>query len=331
MDEIVLACQEAIESLKSSSKLSAFEIDQIKSEFLGKKSELTSRFKSLKDLPGSERQAAGQKLNQIRQALEAVIVNAHADLEKAKIDAELSIKIDPTMQARQKRQGSLHPLTLAYMELSQIFTSMGFDVVEGPEIETPYRNFFALNFPENHPAITMHDTFHLTEQDLLLRTHTSTVQVHAMAKHQPPLRIATPGKVYRCDHDATHSPMFNQVECLVIDEDCNFSQVKWLLVKLCEAYLGKALEYRFRPSFFPFTEPSAELDIRWNGKWLELAGCGMVHPNVLKEAKIDTQKYRGFAFGVGIDRLAMLKYGINDLRVLYENHVDFLKQFNESL
>ncbi|MDC3180877.1 phenylalanine--tRNA ligase subunit alpha [Gammaproteobacteria bacterium] len=331
MEEIVLACEQAIEGLKASEKLNDFEIDQLKSEYLGKKSELTSRFKSLKSVAPEERQAVGQLLNQVRQQLEELLQQAYKAVKQYEIDQALSVGVDVSIIARKTKKGSLHPLTLAYMEISEIFTSMGFDVVEGPEIETPYRNFFALNFPENHPAITMHDTFHLTEQELLLRTHTSTVQVHAMANHQPPLRIATPGKVYRCDHDATHSPMFNQVECLVIDEDCSFAQVKWLLLKLCEAYLGQSLEYRFRPSFFPFTEPSAELDIRWRGKWLEIAGCGMVHPNVLKEARIDTKKFKGFAFGVGIDRLAMLKYDISDLRVLYENHIDFLKQFGESV
>ena len=329
MDEIISACQHAIDELERQDQLTSFEVDQVKSKFLGKGSELTNRFKSLKSVPPEQRQQAGQALNLTRQQLESLISEAHLKIKHNLIQDELKESVDITATSRIAHKGSIHPLTLAYRELSDIFRSMGFEVVEGPEIETPYHNFTALNFPENHPAVTMHDTFHLTEQELLLRTHTSTVQVHAMRSLNPPFRIATPGKVYRCDHDATHSPTFNQIECMVIDKDCSFAQVKWLLLRVCEAYLGEELPYRFRPSFFPFTEPSAELDIQWKDSWLELAGCGMVHPNVLKEAGIDTSIYRGFAFGMGSDRLAMLKYGINDLRVLYENHIDFLQQFNK--
>lgn len=328
MDDIVLDCEKALDALFKSETLSRHDVDQIKSKFLGKGSALTLLYKDMRTLDPAAKQTTGQKLNQLRESLQALIDSAYQKVDDLQIQKQLSETVDVTAQGRDKPQGALHPLTHAYNDVKEIFASMGFDVVHGPEIEDKYHNFEALNFPADHPAITMHDTFYLSEDELLLRTHTSTVQIHAMREHKPPFRIATPGKVYRCDHDATHSPMFNQVECLVVDEDCSFAQVKWLLVKFCETYLGQSLEYRFRPSFFPFTEPSAELDIRWHDKWLELAGCGMVHPNVLKEAGIDTDKYRGFAFGVGIDRLAMLKYGIKDLRVLYENHIDFLEQFS---
>ncbi|UTC24113.1 phenylalanine--tRNA ligase subunit alpha [Candidatus Comchoanobacter bicostacola] len=331
MNNLLQLCQEEVDALHTAGNLTPHTIDQVKSKYLGKQSELSKQYQGMRDLAPDQRKDAGKQLNIVRQGLESIIKEAYILAEQTEINAELAQALDVTAKGRPLPEGSLHPLTHAYNEINKIFTQMGFSVVTGPEVEDAYHNFYALNFPENHPAITMHDTFHLTEEDRLLRTHTSTVQVHAMKKLQAPFRIATPGRVYRCDHDATHSPMFNQVECMVVSENCSFANVKWLLLKFCETYLGKELAYRFRPSFFPFTEPSAELDIKWGDQWMELAGCGMVHPNVLKEAGIDHNKYRGFAFGVGIDRLAMLKYNISDLRVLYENHVEFLKQFNASL
>lgn len=325
-DALVEQCQAEISKLEKTGMLNRHEVDQVKSKYLGKKSEIVNAYKNLGSLSGEQRKQDGQALNKIREGLNKVLQDAYLLADQKIIEDKIQTSVDVSAK-KGISKGSLHPLTLAYKELSSILEGMGFQVVSGPHIEDEYHNFKALNFPEDHPAITMHDTFYLKNVDRLLRTHTSTVQVHVLNSQKPPLRIATPGKVYRCDHDPTHSPMFNQIECLVVEKMCNFSQLKWLLVKVCEAYLGKEIEYRFRPSFFPFTEPSAELDIVWGDRWLELAGCGMVHPNVLKEAGIDAKEYRGFAFGIGIDRLAMLKYGINDLRLFYENHIEFLEQF----
>jgi phenylalanyl-tRNA synthetase alpha chain len=327
MDDTVKACQSALDSLEESGLLNYHEIDQVKSKYLGKSSAITKSYQSLGKLSPEEKKETGRRLNDIRSQLNQLMQDAYTLSDELAVKQALAKSVDITLRARPIEKGSLHPLTIAYREMIAILDGMGFEIADGPHIEDDYHNFTALNFPEDHPARTMHDTFYLKNTEKLLRTHTSTVQVHVLNKSSPPLRIATPGRVYRCDHDPTHSPMFNQLECLVVDEHCNFAQLKWLLLKFCEAYLGKPLDYRFRPSFFPFTEPSAELDIVWGDKWLELGGCGMVHPNVLKEAGIDEKQYRGFAFGVGIDRLAMMKYGINDLRILYENHLDFLEQF----
>lgn len=327
MDASLKACQLAIEDLESQGKLNRHEVDQIKSFYLGKKSDLMQAYQTLGKLSPEEKKVKGASLNQLRQSLNALIQAGYERADLLVVEEQLAKGEDISAIGRQQSIGSLHPLTVAYNEMVSILQGMGFEIAKGPHIEDDYHNFTALNFPEDHPARTMHDTFYLKDSDLLLRTHTSTVQVHVLNSQKPPLRIATPGRVYRCDHDPTHSPMFNQLECLVVEPGCNFAQLKWLLLKFCEAYLGKPLDFRFRPSFFPFTEPSAELDIVWGDRWLELGGCGMVHPNVLKMASIDTEEFQGFAFGVGIDRLAMMKYGINDLRVLYENHVEFLEQF----
>lgn len=327
MDASVKACQLAIKDLESQGKLNRHEVDQLKSLYLGKKSDLMKAYQGLGKLSPEEKKSQGQQLNAIRQSLNEIIQQGYARSDRIVIENLLSAGKDVSAIGRANPIGSLHPLTIAYNEMVSILQGMGFEIANGPHIEDDYHNFTALNFPEDHPARTMHDTFYLKDSNRLLRTHTSTVQVHVLNNQKPPLRVATPGRVYRCDHDPTHSPMFNQLECLVVEPGCNFAQLKWLLLKFCEAYLGKPLDYRFRPSFFPFTEPSAELDIVWGDKWLELGGCGMVHPNVLSMADIDTNAYQGFAFGVGIDRLAMMKYGINDLRVLYENNVEFLEQF----
>lgn len=327
MESLVQHCQEALDELQGGKSFTRHDVDQVKSKFLGKKSELMQMYQSLGQLDPSEKKEQGQKLNQIRQTLNQLIQEGYIAADQRVLEDKLSQSVDVSALGRTKKVGSIHPLSIAYQEMKDILTSCGFEIASGPHIEDDYHNFTALNFPEDHPARTMHDTFYVKDSEHLLRTHTSTVQIHVLNQQEPPIRIATPGRVYRCDHDPTHSPMFNQIECLVVEENCNFSQLKWLLIRFCEAYLGKKLDYRFRPSFFPFTEPSAELDIVWGDKWLELAGCGMVHPNVLIEAGIDPNKYSGFAFGIGIDRLAMMKYGINDLRVLYENHIEFLEQF----
>lgn len=325
-DALIKQCQTEISKLEDENTLNRHEVDQIKSKFLGKNSVITEAYKALSALDADARKLRGQELNAIRQGLNDLVQRAYEKADLKVIEDKVAKSVNITAKVGIEK-GSLHPLTHAYQEMTSILVGMGFSIEEGPHIEDEYHNFGALNFPEDHPAITMHDTFYLKNINKLLRTHTSTVQVHAMNKIKPPMRVATPGRVYRCDHDPTHSPMFNQMECLVINEDCSFAELKWLLVKFCEAYLGKELEYRFRPSFFPFTEPSAEIDIVWGDRWLEIGGCGMVHPNVLKEANIDTDQFRGFAFGMGIDRLAMLKYGISDLRLFYDNHVEFLEQF----
>jgi len=325
-DALVEQCQAEISILEKENRLNRHEVDQVKSKFLSKKSEISNAYKSMSGLSSEQRREQGQKLNLIRTQLNELIQQAYVSSDEKVIEEKISESVDVTAKMTISK-GSLHPLTHAYQEMTSILTAMGFEIALGPHIEDEYHNFTALNFPKDHPAVTMHDTFYIKNVEKLLRTHTSTVQVHVLNKKKPPLRIATPGQVYRCDHDLTHSPMFNQMECLVVNETCNFSELKWLVIKFCEAYLGKALEYRFRPSFFPFTEPSAEIDIVWNDSWLELGGCGMVHPNVLEEAGIDSKQYKGFAFGMGIDRLAMLKYGVNDLRLFYENHIEFLEQF----
>lgn len=325
-DALIEQCQAQISKLEKEGLLNRHEVDQVKSTFLGKKSDIIAQYKNLSALSGDERKKKGQVLNQVRDALNDIVQQAYTLADQLLIDKKIAASVDVTAKSSIQK-GTLHPLTVAYHEMTSILQGIGFDVVSGPHIEDSYHNFEALNFPEDHPAITMHDTFYLKGVDRLLRTHTSTVQVHVLNQQKLPLRVATPGCVYRCDHDPTHSPMFNQMECLVVEEKVSFSELKWLLLKFCEAYLGKSLEFRFRPSFFPFTEPSAELDIVWGDQWLEVGGCGMVHPNVLKAAGINSDQYQGFAFGVGIDRLAMLKYGVNDLRLFYENHIEFLEQF----
>lgn len=325
-DTLVKQCQAEVSQLEKDNLLTRHGVDQIKSKYLSKKSDISNAYKALFSLSGEQKKEKGQELNAIRQSLNDIIQDAYLLADQKVIEGKIAEGVDITAKSGVSK-GSLHPLTIAYQDMTSILSAMGFEIESGPHIEDEYHNFTALNFPKDHPAITMHDTFYLKNVERLLRTHTSTVQVHVLNSQTPPLKIATPGRVYRCDHDPTHSPMFNQMECLVVSETCNFAELKWLVIKFCEAYLGKSLEYRFRPSFFPFTEPSAEIDIVWGDKWLELGGCGMVHPNVLKEANIDPDKYRGFAFGMGIDRLAMLKYGIDDLRLFYENHIEFLEQF----
>jgi phenylalanyl-tRNA synthetase alpha chain len=236
--------------------------------------------------------------------------------------------LDVTLPGRGASTGGLHPITLTLQRIEQLFHSLGFAVTSGPEIEHDFYNFTALNIPDNHPARAMHDTFYL-DSEHVLRTHTSPVQIRYMEANQPPLKIISPGRVYRVDSDATHSPMFHQVEGLWVDENVSFANLKGVVQDFLQRFFEQDdLQVRFRPSFFPFTEPSAEMDMSWKGGWLEIGGCGMVHPNVLKNVNIDSEKYLGFAFGLGVERLAMLRYGVNDLRLFFESDLRFLKQFN---
>jgi phenylalanyl-tRNA synthetase alpha chain len=280
-------------------------------------------------LSAEERPAAGARINQVKQAIEASLQQRRDALQQNKLAQKLAAEsLDVTLPGRGLSTGGLHPVTRTLERIEQLFHSLGFATASGPEIESDFYNFTALNIPENHPARAMHDTFYIDPQHVL-RTHTSPVQVRYMETHQPPLKIISPGRVYRVDSDATHSPMFHQVEGLWVDENVSFANLKGVVQDFLQRFFEQDdLQVRFRPSFFPFTEPSAEMDMSWNGGWLEIGGCGMVHPNVLKHVNIDSEKYLGFAFGLGVERLAMLRYGVNDLRQFYESDLRFLKQFN---
>jgi phenylalanyl-tRNA synthetase alpha chain len=316
-------------------------LDTVRVHYLGKKGSLTGQLKQLGKLPASERRAAGQAINKAKQSLMKALDEKKTALQNAALEAQLqSEQVDVSLPGRQMEQGGLHPITLTTQRIEAIFSQLGFDIAEGPEIEDDFHNFTALNVPEHHPARAMHDTFYFDDGSLL-RTHTSPVQVRVMEKTDPPLRIIAPGRVYRCDSDVTHSPMFHQVEGLMVDKDITFADLKGILDEFFKAFFEvDELPTRFRASYFPFTEPSAETDIQCvlcQGKgckvcshtgWLEVMGCGMVHPEVFKQAGIDSEKYTGFAFGFGVERLAMLRYGIDDLRVMFDNDLRFLKQFN---
>ena len=303
------------------------ELDDIYRSFLGKKGEVNILLKSLGSLPHDKRKDAGLLLNKLKEELESLYTStsqtliARANSERLEKD-----RLDVTLPGFQSYKGSLHPVSQTIKEISDFFERMGFDIETGPEAEIDYYNFEALNVPEDHPAKDMHDTFYLSNSGLL-RTHTSPVQIRTMEKSEPPHRIICPGKVYRKDSDLTHTPMFHQIEGLVVEKDASFAQLKGLLNDFLEDFFGEKVELRFRPSYFPFTEPSAEADIRWKKNWLEVLGCGMVHPNVLEGVGVDTKKYSGFAFGLGVERMAMLKYDISDLRAFFENDLRFLKQF----
>ncbi len=297
---------------------------QIKSKYLGKKGLLTSLFASIKNLGINERKRFGIELNNVKNILSKLLASK---LESLKAADNTTNKIDLDVPPRHHNNGSHHPISLVIRKIENIFLKYGFDIQDGPEIETEHYNFESLNILENHPARDMHDTFYLKNK-LLLRTHTSSVQIHAMENSTAPFRVLAPGRVYRCDSDPTHSPMFHQIEGLCVDTDITFSNLKWILNNFIrEFFESKSIKTRFRPSYFPFTEPSAEMDIMFNNKWLEVLGCGMVHPNVLKNVNIDPKKYSGFAFGLGIERFAMLAYQIKDLRVFFENDINFLEQF----
>jgi phenylalanyl-tRNA synthetase alpha chain len=305
------------------------ELEQVKARYLGKEGSLTALLKGLGKLSAEARPAAGARINQVKQGIEAALQQRRDALQQNKLAQKLAAEsLDVTLPGRGISGGGLHPVTRTLERIEQLFHSLGFAAASGPEIESDFYNFTALNIPENHPARAMHDTFYIDPQNVL-RTHTSPVQVRYMEDHQPPLKIISTGRVYRVDSDATHSPMFHQVEGLWVDEHISFANLKGVVQDFLQRFFEKDdLQVRFRPSFFPFTEPSAEMDMSWNGGWLEIGGCGMVHPNVLKHVNIDSEKYLGFAFGLGVERLAMLRYGVNDLRQFYESDLRFLKQFN---
>ena len=305
------------------------ELEQVKAKYLGKEGSLTALLKGLGRLSAEERPVAGARINQVKQSIEAALQQRRDALQQNKLAKKLAAEaLDVTLPGRGLGTGGLHPVTCTLERIEQLFHSLGFATASGPEIESDFYNFTALNIPENHPARAMHDTFYIDPQHVL-RTHTSPVQVRYMEAHQPPLKIISPGRVYRFDSDATHSPMFHQVEGLWVDEEISFANLKGVVQDFLQRFFERDdLQVRFRPSFFPFTEPSAEMDMSWNGGWLEIGGCGMVHPNVLKHGTFGREKYLGFAFGLGVERLAMLRYGVNDLRLFYESDLRFLKQFN---
>lgn len=308
----------------------AAQLEQAKARYLGKAGALTEMQKDLGKLPAAERPAMGARFNSAKQQIEAALNAQREKIQSAKLDAQLALEaLDVTLPGRGIGTGGLHPVTRTLERVEQLFRTIGFEVADGPEIETDYHNFTALNQPENHPARSMHDTFYVDDAKHLLRTHTSPIQIRYMETHKPPVKIIAPGRVYRVDSDATHSPMFHQVEGLWIDEQVSFADLKGVVVDFLRRFFEREdLKVRFRPSFFPFTEPSAEIDMSFGDGWLEIGGCGMVHPNVLRNVGIDSEQYQGFAFGLGPDRLTMLRYGVNDLRLFFENDLRFLKQFN---
>ncbi len=309
----------------------ADQLEQAKARFLGKSGALTELLKELGKLPPAARPAMGSRINAAKDKLEAALKAQREKIQDQKLGAKLAEeRLDVTLPGRGLGLGGLHPVTRTMERIEALFRSLGFEVADGPEIETDYYNFTALNQPENHPARSMHDTFYLDDGNHLLRTHTSPIQIRYMESHQPPIKIIAPGRVYRVDAvDATHSPMFHQVEGLWIDEHITFADLKGVLVDLLKRFFERDdLKVRFRPSFFPFTEPSAEIDMSFGDGWLEMGGAGMVHPNVLRKVNIEPEQYQGFAFGLGPDRLTMLRYGVNDLRLFFENDLRFLRQFN---
>jgi phenylalanyl-tRNA synthetase alpha chain len=308
---------------------SAQDLDQVRVQYLGKKGHLTQLLKGLGALSAEERPQAGAKINEAKQALQEVLNVLKANLESAALEAKLAEEtIDVTLPGRGQSLGGLHPVTKTLQRIEEFFARIGYSVAEGPEIEDDYHNFEALNIPSHHPARAMHDTFYFNA-NTLLRTHTSGVQVRTMESSEPPIRIICPGRVYRCDYDQTHSPMFHQVEGLIVDKDISFADLKGTLEQFLREFFEEDVKVRFRPSYFPFTEPSIEVDIdRGDGKWMEVLGCGIVHPKVFEYSGIDPEKFTGFAFGMGVERLAMLRYGVNDLRLFFENDMRFLGQFN---
>jgi len=337
--------QESLQQLKNEA-LSALQqakdlktLQDVRVQVLGKKGSLTEVMKGMRDLSADERPAIGNLVNSLKTEFEDSFVARQTELQRLNIATKLAAeKIDVTLPGRRTAAGSLHPVTLVTDEVIEIFSRLGFAVAEGPEIEEDFYNFEALNIPKDHPARDMQDTFYISD-DRVLRTHTSPVQIRTMLKHKPPIRIIAPGTVYRRDSDLTHSPMFHQVEGFLVDEKVTFGDLKGILTHFLNEFFGEGHSVRFRPSFFPFTEPSAEVDIecvicggkgcRVCGKtgWLEILGCGMIDPAVFKSVQYDAEKYSGFAFGMGLERMAMLKYGVNDLRLFFENDLRFLKQF----
>ena len=329
---------QALQALANTQDLA--QLDQVRVDYLGKKGLFTQHMKELGSLDPEQRKSVGQVINTAKNAFQEALDNRKQTLESEQLQARLASEcIDVTLPGRGQNTAGLHPVTITLRRIAKIFASVGFNVVEGPEIEDDYHNFGALNIPEHHPARAMHDTFYF-DAHTVLRTHTSPVQIRVMESEKPPLKVIAPGRVYRCDSDLTHTPMFHQVEGFLVDTDVSFSDLKGVVFEFLRAFFEKDIQVRFRPSYFPFTEPSAEVDIECvmcDGKgcrvcshtgWLEVMGCGMIHPEVFKSVNIDNEHYSGFAFGMGVERLAMLRYGINDLRMFFENDLKFLQQFN---
>ena len=323
--------QRALAQIQASGDLQ--QLDELRVQYLGKKGEVTALLKSLGSMEPEQRKSFGQAINTARDALNQAIVDRRQALEADALEQKLlSEQVDVSLPGRGEQQGGLHPVTRAMNRAIGIFTKLGFDVATGPEVEDDHYNFESLNFPPHHPARAMHDTFYFGD-GRLLRTHTSPVQIRVMEQSDPPYRIIAPGKVFRSDSDQTHTPMFHQIEGLLVAEGVSMADLKGILHTFVNAFFERSLAMRFRPSYFPFTEPSAEVDIGWekgDGSepgWLEILGCGMVHPNVLRACDVDPEKYTGYAFGMGIERLAMLRYGVTDLRQFFENDLEFLRQF----
>ncbi|WP_341758332.1 phenylalanine--tRNA ligase subunit alpha [Candidatus Tisiphia endosymbiont of Ditula angustiorana] len=333
LNQILKSAQNRIESTQTLS-----ELQQIRVEFLGKQSLLNQEMRKLGSLEQNDRRKLGEAVNLLKGQISNLLEAKQAVLEEIALNKRFAEeKTDLTIPARQYKKGSIHPITQATEELIQIFAKFGLTIEYGPTIENDWYNFTALNFYEDHPARQMHDTFYLKakegEQPLLLRTHTSTMEIRTMEKGKPPFRIIAPGRTYRSDSDMTHTPMFHQIEGLVIDKNINMGHLKYIITEFIKDFFEQTnIDIRFRPSFFPFTEPSAEVDIKMQGsnKWLEVLGCGMTHPNVLKNVNIDSECYQGFAFGLGVERFAMLKYGIKDLRQFFEGDIRWLKHYNFS-
>lgn len=337
MEDLDNLAQQARDAINDASDGKALE--ELRVQFLGKKGEITALLKGLGKLDPEQRPKAGALINVVKQDLQDLIGERKQALESAAVAEQLAAeRIDVSLGGRGQDSGGLHPVTRTIERIEDFFSQIGFDVVEGPEIEDDYHNFEALNIPAHHPARAMHDTFYVDETTVL-RTHTSPVQVRVMEKEEPPLRIICPGRVYRCDSDLTHTPMFHQVEGLLIDEQSSFADLKGVVEDFLRVFFERELAVRFRPSYFPFTEPSAEVDIQCvncggdgcrvcsQTGWLEVMGCGMVHPRVFEYSNIDSERFSGFAFGMGVERLAMLRYGVNDLRIFFDNDLRFLEQF----
>lgn len=329
LEQLVEQAIAAVESAESSASL-----DQVRVDYLGKKGQITALLKGLGKLEPAERPAAGAMINEAKERVAERLNARKSEMDTAALEQKLmSESVDVTLPGRATDLGGLHPVTKTMRRIEQFFAKAGYSVEVGPEIEDDYHNFEALNIPDHHPARAMHDTFYFDARTLL-RTHTSPVQVRTMEQGKPPFRMICPGRVYRCDSDQTHTPMFHQVEGLLVEENVSFAALKTTIEEFLQVFFERDLAVRFRPSYFPFTEPSAEVDIEWgrdddgNIKWLEVMGCGMVHPKVFEASGIDPDKYSGFAFGLGVERLAMLRYGVNDLRMFFENDLRFLKQFN---
>jgi len=337
-DALSILVERALADVDASANLER--LDEVRVRLLGKKGQLTEQLKSLGALPAAERPVAGQKINEAKAAIQSAVELRRQALEASALDAELAKgAIDVTLPGRGQEPGGLHPVTRTRLRIERIFMQAGFQVATGPEVEDDFHNFEALNIPKNHPARAMHDTFYFPD-GRLLRTHTSPVQIRAMRAMQPPLAVIAPGRVYRNDSDMTHTPMFHQVEGMAVGEAISFANLKAMLHTFVEHFFEQPLGMRLRPSYFPFTEPSAEVDIECvfchgagcrvckQTGWLEILGCGMIHPSVLAAAGIDSEQWQGYAFGMGIERLAMLRYGVDDLRLFFENDLQFLKQFS---